>query len=90
MAAEANMPVVPHSANLAMVTLFTLHLLAAIPNAGPHLEYSIESAGWTKNLYHPALEVRDGVVAIPDRPGWGVTVNSKWLESADRQISKRG
>lgn len=90
MAAEVNMPVVPHSANLAMVTLFSMHLLAAIPNAGPHLEYSIESAGWTKDLYHPALEVRDGTVDIPDGPGWGVTVNPKWLESAERQISKRG
>ena len=89
MAAEANMPVVPHSANLAMVTLFTLHFLAAIPNAGPHLEFSIESAGWTKDLFYPALEVRDGKVAIPAGPGWGVTVNPKWLESAERQISER-
>ena len=89
MAAEANMPVVPHSANLAMVTLFTLHLLASIPNAGPHLEYSIEPAGWTKDLFHPALEVLDGKVAIPAGPGWGVTVNPKWLESAERQISER-
>ena len=90
MAAEAKLPCVPHSANLAMVTVFTLHMLGAIPNAGPHLEFSIEPANWTKDLYHPALKVHDGKVAIPDGPGWGVTVNPKWLAAAARDISERG
>ena len=89
MAADADMPCVPHSANLAMVTVFTLHVLGAISNAGPHLEFSIEPSNWTKDLYHPALQVRDGNVAIPDGPGWGVTINPKWLAKAERQISER-
>jgi len=89
MAAEANMPCVPHSANRAMVTLFTMHMLAAIPNAGLHLEYSIENSSWTDELYEPALEVRDGKVAIPEGPGWGVTINPKWLAAAKRDISER-
>jgi len=89
MAAKAKMPCVPHSANLAMVTVFTLHMLGAIPNAGPHLEFSIEPSNWTKGLYEPALEVRNGLVAIPDGPGWGVTVNPKWLAKATRQVSER-
>jgi L-alanine-DL-glutamate epimerase-like enolase superfamily enzyme len=89
MAAKANMPCVPHSANLAMVTVFTLHMLGAIPNAGPHIEFSIEPTNWTRDLYHPSLQVRDGLVAIPDGPGWGVTVNPKWLAAAKHQISER-
>jgi L-alanine-DL-glutamate epimerase-like enolase superfamily enzyme len=89
MAAKANMPCVPHSANLAMVTVFTLHMLGAIPNAGPHMEFSIEPTNWIRDLYHPSLQVRDGLVAIPDGPGWGVTVNPKWLAAAKRQISER-
>jgi len=88
MAAKRNMPCVPHSANLAMVTLFTMHLLAAIPNAGPHLEFSIENNTWAKDLYHPAIEVRNGKVAIPDAPGWGVKINPKWLQSAKREITE--
>ena len=48
--------------NLSLVTVFTLHLLAAIPNAGAHLEFSIEPAAWTRGLYEPALEVRNGEV----------------------------
>jgi L-alanine-DL-glutamate epimerase-like enolase superfamily enzyme len=89
MAAKVNMPCVPHSANLAMVTVFTLHMLGAIPNAGPHIEFSIEPTNWTRDLYHPSLQVRDGLVAIPDGPGWGVTVNPKWLAAAKHQISER-
>jgi len=89
MAAEANLPCVPHSANLAMVTVFTLHMLGAIPNAGPHLEFSIEPTNWTKDLYYPALKVQDGKVAIPDGPGWGVTINPKWLKAAEHKISQR-
>ena len=43
MGEEAGLPCTPHSANLSMVTLFTMHLLGAIPNAGKYLEFSIES-----------------------------------------------
>jgi len=66
MANKANMPCVPHSANLAMVTVFILHMLGAIPSAGPHIEFSIEPMNWIKDLYYPELQ---GLVAIPDGPG---------------------
>jgi L-alanine-DL-glutamate epimerase-like enolase superfamily enzyme len=88
MAEEAGLPCVPHSANLSMVTVFTLHLLGAIPNSGPYLEFSIEPTEWTRGLYSPELEVRDGRVAIPDGPGWGVEINPQWLGQAGRQISE--
>jgi len=88
MADGAKLPCVPHSANLAMVTIFTLHMLGAIPNAGPHLEFSIEPTEWTKDLYKPELKVQDGKVAIPDGPGWGVTINPKWLQAAEYKISQ--
>jgi L-alanine-DL-glutamate epimerase-like enolase superfamily enzyme len=88
MAEERGVPCTPHSANLSLVTVFTLHLMAAIPNAGPFVEFSIEPGGWTTELYEPALEVRDGDVAVPAGPGWGVTVNPRWLESAERQVSE--
>lgn len=87
-AAKAQLPCVPHSANLAMVTLFTLHMMGAIPNAGNYVEFSIESSEWTKGLYEPSLEIRDGKVAIPDGPGWGITVNPEWLAKAERQSSE--
>ena len=89
MAEQAGVQVVPHSANLSMVTVFTLHLLASIPNAGPHLEFTIEGSGGGEALYSPALEVKDGKVDVPAGPGWGVEINPDWLAKADRQISER-
>ena len=89
MAAEAGMACVPHSANLSMLQVFTAHLMAAIPNAAPFMEYSIEKPGWTEGLFAPALAVKDGAVAVPPGPGWGVTVSPAWLEKAERQVSGR-
>ena len=87
LAADAGLLCVPHSANLSLVTVFTLHMLAAIPNAGPYLEYSIEPSGWTDGLFTPALQVKDGSVAVPDGPGWGVQINPQWLDKAQYQMS---
>jgi L-alanine-DL-glutamate epimerase-like enolase superfamily enzyme len=77
-----------HSAHLAMVTVFTLHMLGSISKAGSYIEYSIEPTKWTEGLYYPELQVTDGMVAIPDGPGWGVTINPKWLPATKRQQSE--
>ena len=91
MAAEAGLPCTPHSANLSLVTVFTLHLMGAIPGAGPYVEFSIEPDEyypWQVGLFTPALEVRDGAVAVPDAPGWGVEVSPRWLAAAERVVSE--
>ncbi|GAB4230850.1 MAG: D-galactarolactone cycloisomerase [Acidobacteriota bacterium] len=87
MARERGLPVVPHSANLSLVTVFSLHLMAAIPNAGQWVEYSIEDDEWTKNLFAPALKVREGQIAVPDGPGWGVVPEVRWIEQAERSVT---
>jgi L-alanine-DL-glutamate epimerase-like enolase superfamily enzyme len=90
MAAKAGKLVVPHSANLSLVTLFTMHLMAAIPNPGPFLEFTIEgdlNKGGT--MYRPALEIEDGKVKMPEEPGWGVEINPDWLSKAQHQVSQR-
>jgi len=89
-AGEAGLPCVPHSANVSMVTVFTLHMMGAIPNAGPHIEFSIEPTPWAEAMYTPALVVRDGKVDIPAGPGWGVEIAPTWLEAADHQVSELG
>ena len=88
MAEQAGLPCVPHSANLSMVTVFTLHMMGAIPNAGPHVEFSIEPTAWVADLYTPALEVKEGQVMIPAEPGWGVTIDPDWLAKANHQQSE--
>jgi len=88
MAEKAAMPCVPHSANLSMVTVFSLHMLGAIANTGPYVEFTIEPGGWTEGLYSPALEVKAGNVPIPNGPGWGVIINPEWLNKAEYRISR--
>lgn len=68
MAAAAGLKVTPHCANLSLVTVFTLHLVGALSNAGPYVEFSIEGADyypWQDGLFSPVLQVEDGLVAIP-------------------------
>lgn len=91
MAADAGLPCTPHSANLGMVTLFTMHLLGALENAGAYLEFSIEEADyypWQYGLYrNDPYRVVDGHVTIPAEPGWGIEIAPEWLARATHQVS---
>ncbi len=92
MARKAGLPCTPHAANLSLVTVFTLHMMGAIPGAGPYVEFTIEGPDyypWQDGIFTPALVARDGKVQIPDGPGWGVEVEQAWLEAADYAISER-
>jgi L-alanine-DL-glutamate epimerase-like enolase superfamily enzyme len=87
MAAAAGLPVTPHSANLSLVTMCTMHLLGAIPNAGKYLELSIEGEDyypWQQDLFlGDPYRVEAGHVQIPSAPGWGVEINPAWLARAE-------
>jgi L-alanine-DL-glutamate epimerase-like enolase superfamily enzyme len=91
-AAAAGLPCTPHSANLSLVTVCTMHLLGAIANAGKYLELSIEGADyypWQQGLFREdPYQVRDGHVSIPAAPGWGVEINPVWLDAAEHRVSR--
>lgn len=93
MGAAAGLPCTPHSANLSMVTLFAMHLLGAIPNAGKYLEFSIEGPDyypWQEGLFTTSpYRVENGHITIPSEPGWGVEISPDWLEKSAYQISER-
>ena len=92
MAEAAGMPVTPHCANLSMVTLFTMHLLRAIPNAGKYLEFSIEGPDyypWQEGLFvESPYRIEDGHATVTDAPGWGVEISSEWLAKAAYAVSE--
>lgn len=92
MAEAAGLPVTPHSANLSMVTLFTMHLLRAIPNAGKYLEFSIEGEDyypWQEGLFRKSpYDIEDGKARVTDEPGWGVEIAPEWLAKSTYQISE--
>ena len=91
MAAEAGLPCTPHSANLSLVTICTMHLLGAIPNAGKYLEFSIEGPDyypWQEGLFRgDPFAIRDGHATIPSGPGWGVEIEPAWLDAATHRVS---
>ena len=92
MAEEAGLTCTPHCANLSMITLFTAHLLKAIPNAGKYLEFSIEGSDyypWQFGLFKESpYTIDDGHITVPDTPGWGVEINEDWLAHSAYQLSE--
>ncbi len=91
LAAAAGLPCTPHCANHSLVLVFTLHLLAAIANPGPYLEFSIEPDAdypWQVGMYEPRPRVVGGRVQVPEGPGWGVEISPEWLSRAEHRISE--
>jgi L-alanine-DL-glutamate epimerase-like enolase superfamily enzyme len=93
LARRAGLPVTPHSANLGLVTLFTMHLLRAIEGAGKYLEFSIEGLDyypWQDGLFVKSpYRVEGGMVAVSDEPGWGVEIAPEWLAKSEYQVSEK-
>ena len=90
LADAAGLRCTPHSANHSLVLVFTLHLLGAIDNAGPYLEFSIEpdvDYPWQVGMYEPRPRVVDGKVDVPSGPGWGVEISEDWLAGAEHVSS---
>ena len=92
MAEEAGLPVTPHCANLSLVTLFTMHLLRAIPNAGKYLEFAIEGPDyypWQEGLFvETPYRIENGHATLSDKPGWGIEINPEWLARSSYQRSE--
>jgi L-alanine-DL-glutamate epimerase-like enolase superfamily enzyme len=92
MSADAGLPCTPHCANLSLVTLCTMHLLRAIPNAGKYLEFSIEGEDyypWQAGLFvEDPYMIVEGEATVTDAPGWGVEINPAWLDKATYQSSE--
>ena len=69
------LPTVPHAFKTGILKAATLHLLAALPEA-PFLEFCV----WDSPLAHDLVEPRfwidgEGMVAVPQGPGLGITLN---------------
>ncbi|MBX3579427.1 MAG: mandelate racemase/muconate lactonizing enzyme family protein [Rhizobiaceae bacterium] len=93
MAHAAGLPITPHAANWGLVTLFTMHLLRAIPGAGKYLEFSIEGPDyypWQYGLFRKfPYDVVGGQVTVSDEPGWGIEVEPEWLAKSQYAVSEK-
>ncbi len=69
MAAAHDVPVSSH-----LFPEMSLSVLAGLSNAT-----WLEHMPWLSPLYHEAIELRDGAAIVPDRPGWGFTLDQARL-----------
>ena len=79
LAAMWHLPCYPHSFSSAVCILANLHVLASIPNGG-ELEYDRNPNPLREELNVHRLQVLDGVVRLPDRPGLGIELNRDIME----------
>jgi L-alanine-DL-glutamate epimerase-like enolase superfamily enzyme len=73
LAAAFNLRLAPHLWAGAPAFFAGLHLAAASPSSYI-LEYSLGANPMLHDLIEETVEVKDGMIAIPDRPGLGITV----------------
>ena len=83
LAAAARMPITPHSPQTGPNVAYMLHFASCTPNVGKYLEYNAAPRR-RETWYSPALEVSKGVVAVPDGPGLGITIDAEVLRKAKR------
>ena len=76
----ARLAVAPHSPAGPVSTMAGVHLSAAMPNFLT-LEYAFGEVDWRSQLIQPAEDVRNGSIAVPERPGLGIDLNEKVLAS---------
>ncbi len=88
----AGLPCTPHAANLSLVTLFTMHLLRAVPNPGRYLEFSIEGDDyypWQRDLFqNDPYTITDGHAVVSETPGWGIEISPEWLAKSTYKCSE--
>jgi len=87
MASAANLPVMPHVWGTNVGLAAALQLFAALPNtperrfpAEPWFELDRSPNPLRAGVTHEQFTVEDGCVAIPDRPGLGVTLDRDFLK----------
>lgn len=56
-------------------------------NATGWIERDVRDLAGTSGLYDPQPIIRDGMLAVPEGPGWGVEIRDSWLRQAQRTVS---
>jgi L-alanine-DL-glutamate epimerase-like enolase superfamily enzyme len=78
LAMDSNILCVPHAFKTGILVAASMHLIAAIPNA-PVLEFSVTESPIRKGILTSPFEMKDGYVAIPQKPGLGIEINHEVL-----------
>ncbi len=79
-ASAFNLKLAPHLWAGAPAFAAGLHVAAASP-AGFIVEYSLGANPLLHDLVEESFPVEDGMIAVPDRPGLGITLREDFLKS---------
>ncbi len=86
MAETFDINIAPHNYYSHLSTLHSMHLCASVANVRIS-EIDIDDVPWKDDLLTESLEIENGDVIIPDRPGWGGDLNE---EVARAHVWERG
>jgi len=76
-----DMQLLPHQTQPSIGNAASLHVVSTLPQSTRPHEYTGPSPD-LDDLFDDPWEFKDGQITIPDRPGLGLTLNEKALESA--------
>jgi len=70
----------PHNFYGHLSTMMSAHLAAVIPNFAI-METDVDDVPWKDDLVTQAPTIKDGVMTVPQGPGWGTDVNEEALRA---------
>lgn len=73
LAAARNVMVTPHNPSGPVATAASVQCMASVPNFAI-LEYAWGEVAWRASLVSPPEKIVNGFIAVPDRPGLGITL----------------
>lgn len=78
--AEAyEMNITPHNYNGHLSTFISAQFCATVPNVRI-MEVDVDDVPWREELFTRTPKIKNGLIHIPNEPGWGCDVNEKVLE----------
>jgi galactonate dehydratase len=78
MAEGAGLPVSPHGPASPVGNVAAAHVCATLPNF-QILEYSFGEVPWRAELVDPPEQLANGLLSVPERAGFGITLNDKTI-----------
>jgi L-alanine-DL-glutamate epimerase-like enolase superfamily enzyme len=78
-------PLAPHNVNGPIATVASCHVCAAVPNFLVLEFHHLDDPVWN-GLVRESPLIQDGHIAVPDRPGLGVTLNEEVARANAREV----
>ncbi len=83
MAAGAGMKIVPHNTQSGAASVNILQFASCTPNIGPFMERTWRRPQQSQNWFKPNFIIKNGVLHVPDGPGFGIEIDPDYLSKAE-------